>query len=265
MLSTSEWELINKMVLRLYQEGNSYAVRKTFLENLRVLIDFDVAEFSLVNQGMQLHNSAEVNFYNDETMHIALTYNRCKALYGIESTDYIFRYPESFIACNLTTRLRGDSYEKSKFHTLFLKSIKMDYCCTMTIKTEGLLIAEMSLYCASEPDFSEKDVYILSQFKDHLTFRLSQFHGPNNAPKLSRIQMDFLEEKHLTEREIQIAEMIFSDVPNFNIAQMLYISANTLKKHSSNIYRKLGVSSRKSAAADAFGDWRYGGRILICL
>ena len=38
MLSTSEWELINKMVLRLYQEGNSYAVRKTFLENLRVLI-----------------------------------------------------------------------------------------------------------------------------------------------------------------------------------------------------------------------------------
>ena len=30
--------------------------------------------------------------------------------------DYIFRYPESFIACNLTTRLRGDSCEKSKFH-----------------------------------------------------------------------------------------------------------------------------------------------------
>lgn len=38
--------------------------------------------------------------------------------------------------------------------------------------------------------------------------------------------------------------MIFSDVPNFNIAQMLYINANTLKKHSSNIYKKLGVSSR---------------------
>lgn len=48
----------------------------------------------------------------------------------------------------------------------------------------------------------------------------------------------------MTEREIQIAEMIFSDVPNFNIAQMLYINANTLKKHSSNIYKKLGVSSR---------------------
>ena len=35
------------------------------------------------------------------------------------------------------------SAEKRKFHTLFLKSIKMDYCCTMTIKTEGLLIAEI--------------------------------------------------------------------------------------------------------------------------
>ena len=52
------------------------------------------------------------------------------------------------------------------------------------------------------------------------------------------------EDSNLTPREREIAEMIFSDVPNFNIAQMLYISANTLKKHSSNIYKKLGVSSR---------------------
>lgn len=244
MLSTSEWERINKIVLRIYSEDNSYAVRKTFLENLRALIDYDVAEFSLVNQELQLYNSVEVNMPGNKEIPIAETYNRCKSLYGNERTDYIFRYPESFIASNRTAQLRGDSYEKTKFNTLFMKSIKMKYCCTMTIKTSGLLLAEVSLYYSSDPDFSDKEIYILSQFKEHLCNRLSHFHGPGTQHKLSKFQLDFLLEKKLTDREIQIAELIYADIPNYAIASSLYISINTLKKHSSNIYKKLGISSR---------------------
>ncbi len=244
MLSMSEWELINKIVLLIYSENDSHSMRKSFLENLRGLIDFDVAEFSLVNDSLKLYNSIEVNMINDATPRIAEIYNRCKESYGNESTDYIFKYPESFIASNRTTLLRGDSYQKTKFNTLFLKSINMKHCCTVTLKSDGNLLAELSLYYSADPDFSEKDIYILSQFKEHLANRLAQLHGHNTFCRFSKPQIDFLLSSNLTERELQIAQLIFSDTPNYIIADSLCISSNTLKKHTSNIYKKLNVSSR---------------------
>lgn len=244
MLSNTEWELINKILLIIYSEDNSYSMRKAFLKNLRSLIPFDTAEFSLINEELKLYNSAEVNMVNNEIINIAEKYNKCKEMYGIESTDYIFRYPESYIACNKTTILRKGYYEKSKFSMLFLKSINMKYCCTLTIKSNEIILAELSLYYSADPDFSEKDIYIISQFKDHLTNRLTQLHIQNMTHKLSKLQLDFLLKNKLTEREIQIAELIFSDMPNYNITKSLCISNNTLKKHISNIYKKLEISSR---------------------
>lgn len=244
MLSSNEWEVMNKIILRIYSEEHSRSMRKSFLENLRALIDFDIAEFSLLDGQGRLCDSVEVNMLSDEDIHIAETYNKYKEVYGSEITDYIFRYPESFIACNRTTLFRGDPFKRTKFQTLFLKSINMMHCCTLTVRFNGDLIAELSLYCSTDPDFSEKDVYILSQLKDHLAIKLSQLHNQNASRKLSKAQLEFLLEKNLTERETQIIELIFADVSNHEIAAALYISANTLKKHVSNIYKKLSVSSR---------------------
>lgn len=244
MLSSNEWEVMNKIILRIYSEEHSHSMRKSFLENLRALIDFDIAEFSLLDEQAKLRDSVEVNMLSDESVHIAETYNQYKEIYGSEITDYIFRYPESFIACNRTTLFRGDPYKRTKFQTLFLKSINMKHCCTLTIRANGNLIAELSLYCSEDPDFSEKDVYILSQLKDHLANKLYQLHNQNAFREFSKPQMDFLLEKKLTERETQIVQLMFAEVSNYEIAASLYISGNTLKKHISNIYKKLGVSSR---------------------
>ncbi|NBI62373.1 LuxR family transcriptional regulator [Clostridiales bacterium] len=244
MLSSNEWEVMNKIILKIYSEEHSRSMRQSFLENLRALIDFDIAEFSLLDEQARLCDSVEVNMFSDEKIHIAETYNKYKEVYGSEITDYIFRYPESFIACGRTTLFRGDTFKRTKFQTLFLRSINMKYCCTLTVRANGDLIGEVSLYCSMDPDFSEKDIYILSQLKDHLAVKLSQLRDRNASRKLSKAQLDFLLEKNLTERETQIIELIFADVSNHEIAASLYISGNTLKKHVSNIYKKLNVSSR---------------------
>lgn len=236
--------MMNKIILKIYAEEHSPAMRRSFLENLRALIYYDIAEFSLLDKQAKLRNSVEVNMLSDEEVHIAETYNKYKEVYGSEITDYIFRYPESFIACNHTVLFRGDPYKRTKFQTLFLKSINMKYCCTLTIRAHGNLIAELSLYCSADPDFSEKDVYILSQLKEHLANRLYQLHNQNATREFSKPQLDFLLQKNLTEREMQIVQLMFAEVSNYEIAASLYISGNTLKKHVSNIYKKLGVSSR---------------------
>ena len=55
----------------------------------------------------------------------------------------------------------------------------------------------------------------------------------------------------LTSRELEIMRLICDGYSNSEIAGELMISVNTIKKHTSNIYSKMGVSSRTQAIASA--------------
>ncbi len=55
----------------------------------------------------------------------------------------------------------------------------------------------------------------------------------------------------LTPRELEIMRLIGKGFSNPEIAQKLVVSVNTIKKHTSNIYGKLGVRSRTQAIARA--------------
>jgi LuxR family maltose regulon positive regulatory protein len=51
----------------------------------------------------------------------------------------------------------------------------------------------------------------------------------------------------LTEREKAVLGMLRGDLSQQEIARELYVSINTVKTHTTAIYRKLGVSSRGQA------------------
>ena len=51
---------------------------------------------------------------------------------------------------------------------------------------------------------------------------------------------------HLSKREIDVAGLLFSGLKNAQIADKLFISEITVKKHLQNIYHKVGVNNRTS-------------------
>jgi LuxR family maltose regulon positive regulatory protein len=55
----------------------------------------------------------------------------------------------------------------------------------------------------------------------------------------------------LTDRELEVLELLAAGLTNREIADALVVSSQTVKKHTSNIYGKLGVRSRTEAAARA--------------
>jgi LuxR family maltose regulon positive regulatory protein len=55
----------------------------------------------------------------------------------------------------------------------------------------------------------------------------------------------------LSERELEILQLIADGLTNREIGLQLYLSLNTVKAHTRNIYGKLGVNSRTQAAAKA--------------
>jgi LuxR family maltose regulon positive regulatory protein len=55
----------------------------------------------------------------------------------------------------------------------------------------------------------------------------------------------------LSEREVEVLQLVAEGLSNQEIADRLYLSPNTVKVHTRNIYGKLGVNNRTEAAAKA--------------
>ena len=73
-----------------------------------------------------------------------------------------------------------------------------------------------------------------------------QLHGvASYAPQMQPLV------EPLTERELEVLQLLAEELSNAEIGQRLFISLPTVKSHTRNIYGKLGVHSRKQAVAQA--------------
>jgi LuxR family maltose regulon positive regulatory protein len=70
------------------------------------------------------------------------------------------------------------------------------------------------------------------------------------APIKSKIQKGVLIEP-LSMREIEVLQLIATGLSNKEIAGKLYLSQNTVKVHTRNIFGKLDVNNRTQAVARA--------------
>ena len=57
--------------------------------------------------------------------------------------------------------------------------------------------------------------------------------------------------EQMTEREMEVMNLLAAGKSNQEIADELFITVRTVKKHTSNIYGKLNVASRTQAIAHA--------------
>lgn len=74
--------------------------------------------------------------------------------------------------------------------------------------------------------------------------------GQPVSPTLLRPQTSDLLEP-LSQRELEVLDLMALGLTNRQIAQRLYLSSNTVKRHTMNFYQKLGVHNRTEATAKA--------------
>ena len=61
------------------------------------------------------------------------------------------------------------------------------------------------------------------------------------------INQDNNQDLNLSKRELEVLQLLASGMSNQEIADQLFVSLNTIKTHSSNLYSKLGVQRRTQA------------------
>ena len=94
----------------------------------------------------------------------------------------------------------------------------------------------------SHGDFSLRDRAVLELVRPHLrriheTTELRRAAGASQPDDLER----------LTAREAEILELVAAGLTNAAIAERLWVSPGTVKKHLENVYAKLGVANRAAA------------------
>jgi RNA polymerase sigma factor (sigma-70 family) len=100
----------------------------------------------------------------------------------------------------------------------------------------------IGLYRA-QGDFSGRDVAVLELLRPHLT-RIREMTELRRAAATATPALD-----GLTTREREILDHVAAGLTNAEIAERLWISPGTVRKHLENVYAKLGVTNRTAAAA----------------
>jgi LuxR family maltose regulon positive regulatory protein len=85
---------------------------------------------------------------------------------------------------------------------------------------------------------------LLAAFEDGEQGSKSKSYLPPAPPAQSLIEP-------LSQRELEVLQLIAQGLSNREIGERLFLSLNTVKVHARNIYGKLGVSNRTEASARA--------------
>jgi LuxR family maltose regulon positive regulatory protein len=81
------------------------------------------------------------------------------------------------------------------------------------------------------------------QERSYARMLLAAFDG-RSAPRQTLIEP-------LSGRELEVLRLLASELSGPDIASELFVSLNTLRTHTKNIYAKLGVTSRRAAVRRA--------------
>lgn len=142
--------------------------------------------------------------------------------------------------------------EKSRIHREWESRIGVFYTATACIAADDILYGTISLMRSREHgDFTDEEMSVFEEVNQHLCnrFRLAFPNGVNRL--MMDASVDPIAAKFsLTSREWEITCFLMQGYSRSSIAEKLCISVNTLKKHISNIYRKMNVSSTRQFFAE---------------
>ena len=87
-----------------------------------------------------------------------------------------------------------------------------------------------------------------------VVWQLMRDKKPTQEPSVDSpfsVDLQRLEETGISQREYEVLQLMAEGLSNQEIADRLYISLNTVKTHSSNLYAKLDVKRRTQAVQKA--------------
>lgn len=245
MLKKQEYEILNRIIKIIYQSKTSEGMRHQVLINLKELIRFQFSVFSLgvlKNKSVYLADSTIVSDFERKFEERFLYLSETK-YDAVDYASWIFQISESVVYKDSEV-VSNSLRKKTAYYKDYLLANGLPHAAGLSIVHEAKFLGALTLYKNKKTgDFSEKDLFILDFLRPHLESRLATDDRLVQSNK-KNISYLLRSKYHMTSREIEITGLVFKGLKNDEIANRLAISENTVKKHISHIYDKLGLAGR---------------------
>lgn len=233
--------IYDNIVYQIYNIEKLDDMRLTFLKSVRLLAPYESCNFFLADKSGEhlITDPVAVDFPLD-----ALT----EYLEKIECEDptrWIFIEAKSMVYREKDL-FSPEAIEKNKCYQEFYIPHNLYHSLQISLSLHETFLGSLSFYRSEEQEeFSDYELYFFNLFKDHLALRLYK-ELERDMGKLVNIDASVGRMKYgLTSRECEIARFLIDGLDVEEISGSLYISPNTVKKHIVNIYKKIGISSRR--------------------
>lgn len=235
-LETNDWILLNSIIYKIYTTPDIDQMRREFLEMMKLLIDFDSADFYLPDpeDPRKLVNPVMLNCKdNYAQVYEELDYSR-----GIMQGGRSLIYRETDIIKD-SERIKTDYYKK------VYQPNKWHFSLQMILAMDNKFVGVVTFYrYIGKMDFEYNDVFLLDMLKEHLSFRLYQYFGQERTQESRYSVEEAAKHFGLTRRETEILRGLLGGRDAKELSEQMQISSNTVRKHIINLYRKLGIRSR---------------------
>lgn len=235
-LETNDWIILNNIIYKINSTDNFDEMRLEFLEQLKMVIDYDSAAFFLASkeEGHLLCNPITYNCDIDlSKIYEYLDYNR-----GIMVSGKTLIYRETDIMSE-EMRVETDYYKK------VYKPNNWHYALQIIIARHKEFLGTIIFYrTIGKENFNYDDIFVLDMLKDHLAYRLEKYKLGLEASMEKMTISEAIIKYRLTKREAMVLKELMLGKDNNAICEELIITINTLKKHILNIYRKMEIKNR---------------------
>ena len=235
-LETNDWMIMNNIIYKLHTTEDSRVLREQFLEQMKLVLDFDSADFYLTDPDAPRLLMHPV-FYNCEEEQVAPCEER-EFDRGILGSGKCLVYRVTDLLSD-ETGIRSARYQKA------YETNNWHYSLHLILGYHKEPLGVVSFYrTIGKDNFTYDDIFLLDLLKDHMAYRLFR-DNRLAAGMLEKLTVSQATEQYgLTRREHTILQLLLQGKDNTQICDELAISVNTLKKHILNIYRKLGIRNR---------------------
>ena len=235
-VAANNWSVLNHVIYKIYSTGDITQMRKNFLEQMRMVLDFDGAEFYLTDL-KDSHRFCNGVKYNCEIDGENMFYEMLKK----SSLTFLGKS----IVFRETDIIPSEIRLKSSYYKEYYVLNNWQYSMHLLLGDGNDCVGLVTLYrTIGKDNFDSDDMYILELMKDHLLFRLSEERKNREGVKEKLTVSEAAQQHHLTNREKTILSLLMEGKENSEISSELSISVNTLKKHILNIYRKMDIKNR---------------------
>ncbi|WP_290703979.1 LuxR C-terminal-related transcriptional regulator [Amphritea sp.] len=215
------------------------------LELINSLVSLSESVFFLVEPDMQHRGAVVFDSRSDIEKQYTTTYGRMDPLNPERFSD------TDDLVVTLDSQMAAHLLKQTIYYQEFMVPNNHRYVADMFFRHEGQIIAVLSMLREERlGNYSEEELQLLRKLQPFLEYSLKSVY----LPKRHKERLSIYEKYGLTERELDVIELLLSGTSNKEIAVELSLGLATVKTHLHHIFQKTSVQSRSELVAKVLLD-----------